>query len=283
MGRVMNVLYLAVLIFFLTTGVTMGNEKVTDIERYFLRVEMRGVIASISLNGAPIIMSEDTDLTISTAPLNIWLHKGQNILSYRVLSAEPDKTSSAPMISATLFLHDKKSEVPLAKEELASINYRYSPTAHYPQEHSTTFEFSGTLKTRLWQDAEELKQITQTDKNEIQGLMDTLSSGVISGDIEKILGLKKYMIRESALAEGHTVDALEKSVRVNFEWLIAQKGVSASAYDKNKLTYTLCGANRLVYITDENNKDVLRFSSDEAEFDIMVYVAKINGRWIFAR
>ncbi len=279
----MKVFYLAVFIFFSTPGVTIGNEKVTDIERYFLRVEMRGVIASISLNGAPIISSEDTDLMTSTEPLNIWLHKGQNILSYRVLSAEAEKNTPLPMISASLFLHDEKSEVPLAKKEIALINYNYSRSDHYPLQNNTVFEFSGALKTRLWQDAEELGEITQNDKNEIQGLIDALSSSVISGDIEKSLDLQKYMIRESALAEGHTFDALEKAVRSNFEWLTTLKDVSVSAYDKNKLRYTLCGANRLVYIADENNKDVLRFSSVEADFDIKIYMAKINGHWIFAR
>jgi len=279
----MRVFYLIVLMVLLTTGTSMTNATEINIDRYFLRVEMRGVIAAISLNGAAVVSSEDTDLMITTEPVNIWLYNGSNTLSYKIISIEAENKTEAPMIKASLFLHDNKSEVPLAKKELAVLNYNNAQSDHTALQDKTIFEFSGALATRLWNDAEVLYKITPQDKTEIQDLISRLSSSVVTGDIEKSLALQKYKTADYALAEGHTYDALEKGVRSSFEWVATHKGVVASPYDKNRLKYSFSNGNRLVYITDENDKDILIFSTDELEFDILVFVAKINGKWVFAR
>lgn len=94
----------------------------TNIDKQYIKIELNNAIADISINGIPFIKNLDTDSFITTEPVNLWLKNGENTLSYTIY-ADEDTENYSPSLSASVFIHDEKQEIPTPLETLTTIHY----------------------------------------------------------------------------------------------------------------------------------------------------------------
>ena len=285
------------LILFFTLGYvnnTMSQQNVSDINRYYLKVESRDALFRIYLNGTPILRSEDDDTLSVIEPVNLWLVENENILSFEILKPDEDggdlkptdlkPTDLKPIIQATLFLHDNTSEFPLSKKILAEIEHVSAEKISYPIEKSVNFNYDDKVLPNLWNDASKIKLVNDSDKAEILKLTNALANSLIDKKYDDAIKLQKYKIQEDALAEGKSYSRIiEGVITSSYNWLDSQGELTSQPINPDEMMYSICGNGQLVYLSKTNSEEAIVLESDEVYFDVPIYFANIKGVWTIVR
>lgn len=283
-------LYISFLIILITLGFTkntMSENNTLTTDYYFLKAETHDAIATININDAPIVVSPDTDSLNTIVPMNTWLSEGENTITIDILPS-PDSTEGYnPNISISVFLHDPKSETPLAKTTLATLNYnnkdKVIERTIFPLSSSVKFDFNKSIPNKLWNTASDLTLISEADKSEIVNILNLLTSSLTSNNISKAIELQKFKINEEALSVNKQYSVLENAVTTTYKMLADQTGLNSQNIKVENLEFKICGKNKLVFITTTTGENAVAFSSDEMEFELEIFMAKIDGKWVIAR
>jgi len=256
------------------------SQQVNNTKQY-VKVEMKGAIANISINEIPFIKNLETDGFITTEPVNMWLKNGENTLSITVYPYE-ESNSYSPVVSATIFVHDEKQDIPTPLKTLATIQFTPEQEDKYPTTKSIKFNIDNAITTKLWNDAEVIKNINSQDKSQMINIADKLAEAILN-NTEQAIQLQLFKIQDDALAEGKTVERLTEVATKSYEWLRSQKDLKIDGIDSSKMKFNICGNNRLVNMMRDNNEEAVILESDEMYFDVGLYFAKINGNWAIVR
>ena len=252
-------------------------------EYYFLSVNATGLNAAIKINDLPvIILNEGTEL-MTEKMVASWLMNGENCLS-AALIALPEQEQIQGKIKATLFLHDNTKEEPTPQKILAEIVYPIPSLDNKPAKKasiSQTFNFHRAT-TRVWQEAENIANLSEKDKSEIKLLINELQYA-LTHDTKKAITLQNYKITEDALAEGKSPDQVIKATEVTYNWLAEQQNVTPIKIEEKDLRYTIGGNNNVVFVSQSNLNHALQLENDDLFFEIPIYAAKINSTWTLAR
>jgi len=283
-------LYISLFIILLILGFTkntMSKNNILSADYYFLKAETHDAIATININDAPIIVSPDTDSLNTIVPMNTWLIEGENTVSIDILPS-PDSTEDYnPNISISIFLHDPKSKTPLAKTTLVTLNYRNKDedieNFIYPLSRSVKFDFNKSIPTKLWSTASVLTTLTEADKTEIVDILNLLTSSLSSNNISKAIELQKFKVKDESLSVNKPYSVLEDAVTTTYKMLADQTGLTSQIIKAENLEFKICGKNKLIFITTTTGENPIAFTSDEMEFELEVFMAKIDGKWKIAR
>lgn len=263
--------------------ITMSDENEKKHAYYFLTVASKGLAGIIGINQAPLVMNQDGEHIITTESVNSWLMPGENTIT---LQLKPLPTSEdKPQLEIKLYLHDDNEETPTPKTILA--NYSYPATSQEQTQHpqpliqSIPFRFDQPVAARLWTDAEQLQTLTEKDKEQIANLAKKMAVSITHNTVEESLRLQDYKIKDEALSEGKTEDRLRAVARSNYEWVGQQTALSAAPTDEAALSF--CANNKIVYVSRKTGGEILQFSTDEMDFEIPLFVAKIKGEWTIVR
>jgi len=200
---------------------------VSDINNYYLKVEFKDALWQIYLNGVPILRSEDTDALSVSEPINLWLIENENTLSFEILKPDDVDDSLKPTIKATIFLHDKISDVPLAKKIIASILFDNDEHKKYPISDSVSFNFEDEILINVWKDASSIGAISERDKQDILKLATLLPTSIVNKKYDDAIELQRYKIQEDALAEGKAYSHFEKVLKKIYGWLDSQGEITS--------------------------------------------------------
>lgn len=283
-------LYISFFIILLTLGFTknaMSENNILSADYYFLKAETHDAIATININDAPIIVSPDTDSLNTIVPMNTWLIEGENTVSINIFPPPDNTKDYNPNISISIFLHDPKSETPLAKTTLTTLNYSNKDEdverITYPLSRSVKFDFNKSIPNMLWSTASDLTTITEADKTEIVDILNLLTSSLTSNNISKAIELQKFKLNEEALSVNKQYSVLEHAVTTTYKMLADQTGLTSQNIKAENLEFKICGKNKLIFITTTTGENAIVFTSDEMEFELEVFMAKIDGKWKIAR
>lgn len=252
-----------------------------DISRYYLKVHLENAIAEINLNDSPIIKNPDTEGLVTTEPVNLWLKKDINELSF-VIYPDTDNASYSPRLTASLFLHDNKQDFPTPIKTLAEIEFTDEFENTKPATKTTTFKINDIPNLNLWSDADKIDNLSSTDKQEMLELTNALQQAILT-DSDKAIQLQKYKINEDAIADAKTFERLSQAAKENYEWLRSQDSLKAHKISNDQLEYRICGDGYLVNLVRKDNSDALIIESESMYFEVPLFFAKINGNWVIAR
>ncbi|MFK5949306.1 MAG: hypothetical protein QM500_11125 [Methylococcales bacterium] len=259
----------------------MSQQMITT--KQYVKVEMKDAIANISINDVPFIKNLETDGFITTEPVNLWLKNDENTLSITIYQNNKSVDYS-PVVSATVFIHDEKQDVPTPLKTLATIQFNIETKSEikYPVTKSVKFKINTKIKTELWNDAEKINEINAQDKTEMIDIAKKLSKSILN-DTKQAIDLQLYKLQDDALAEDKTVERFKEVATKSYQWLRTQKDLKIDDIEIGKMKFNICGNNRLVNMVRDNNEEAIIFESDEMFFDIGLYFAKINGNWTIVR
>ncbi|MFK5950580.1 MAG: hypothetical protein QM500_17645 [Methylococcales bacterium] len=283
-------LYTSLFIILITLGFTkntMSENNILSADYYFLKAETHDAIVTININDAQIIRSPDTDSLNTIVPMNTWLTEGENVISINI-SPPPNNTKDYnPNISISVFLHDPKSETPLPKTMLATLKYRNKDEdidkIKFPLSRSVKFDFNKSIPNKLWNTASDLTAISELDKTEIVNTINLLTSSLTSNNISKAIELQKFKLNEEALSVNKQYSEFEHAATTTYKLLADQTNLISQPVEVESLEFNICGKNKLVLITTTKGENAISFSSDEMDFELEVFMAKIDGKWTIAR
>ncbi|HED33115.1 MAG TPA: hypothetical protein ENJ08_02710 [Gammaproteobacteria bacterium] len=280
-----------------------------DFRLYYLKANISNAIATIYLNDAPLISSTDLNNLRTQEPVNLWLLPGSNTLSFKIhpsinknsANSPEDQAGDQAELQLEVFSHTTSGSNPGSKKIIASLNYRHSGTpaqlsTGLIQEKSVNFDFNFAIPVRLWHQASIISSIDNNDRKAITRLIESLSNSITNRNTTAAINLQAYKIAEDALAENKTEERLRTITANTYKWLFTQKNLKLkntrdSSSQTEKFRFSLCCNNRLIhvtrYITDHDigpvNENAIVFESDDLFFDINIFMAKIEGKWVIAR
>ena len=265
----------------------MANDEAPPLY-YYLSVKTKNVLSEIGINGAPLIKDLEGDGVITTEPVSTWLLHGNNNLTIKIKPLDEENKNLSPTVEIILFLHDSASTVPKPKVIYAKYNYpdkenNKEKEIKLPVSESISFDFPSEIGTKLWNEAETLKNISENDKNEIVELINNLENSLINKDISSAINLQEYKILDDSIAEKKSVERLEDATKKGYEWLNQQTGVVAKKLTLDTTKFIICCKQMVVYIARKTGEDAILLESDDLYFDIPVYVSKIKNRWTIVR
>jgi hypothetical protein len=252
-----------------------------NIDKQYIKVEMNNAIANISINGVPFIKNLDTDGFITTEPVNLWLRNGENTLSYTIYKDE-DTENYTPSLSASVFIHDEKQEIPTPLETLTTIHYVADENPVYPATKVIKFKLNSKVPTKLWDEAKPVSEIKAEDKAIMFDIANKLAKSILN-NTQDAVNLQKYKIQDDALAEGKTTERLIKAAEKSYEWLRSQKDLSIDTVNIEDINFNICGDGYLVNMMRKNNEEAIIIESEEMYFDVGLYFSRINGNWTIVR
>lgn len=270
----------------LNPGLIMSQEN-DKIKRYFLSVKTQNVKAVIGVNGAPLVKDIEGEGIITTEPVNTWLPPGKNQLVVKLSRLDGPTGKSKPVVYVGLYLHDSASDTPSPKKVIAE--YRFPNKQHAkdiiesPLIELVDFQFEDKLPVKLWSEAANVKFLDSRDKREIVELVNQLQGSLLNKQIDKAIQLQEYKIADDAAAEHKTESQLKSATRKSYEMLAKESALKGDLLTIDTTRFEICCDDRLVYISRESGKDAVSMESDDMYFDIDVYVAKINNKWVIVR
>jgi len=283
-------LYSLLFIILTTLGFTkniMSENNTLSADYYFLKAETHDAIVTININDAQIISSPDTDSLNTIVPMNTWLTEGENKLSINISPPPEDVEDYNPNITISVFLHDPKSETPLAKTTLATLKYRNKDEdidkIKFPLSRSIKFDFNKSIPNKLWTTGSDITSISEEDKTEIVNTINLLTGSLTSNDINKAIELQKFKLNEEALSVNKDYSEFEHAATTTYKLLADQTNLTSQPVKVENLKFNICGKNKLVLITTTDGENAISFSSDEMDFELEVFMAKIDGKWTIAR
>jgi|GEM_PF-1861569 len=251
---------------------------------YFLSVEAVNIHATVTLNGAPLVVHKDgTGLTVDK-PVTTWLMPGKNKLEVN-LNPLPNEPSIRGSIKVSIFLHDPSSDSPTPSKVYADVLY---PTGDVDENSAAfskkvEFNFTDEVITNLWRDAKTLTGISDGDKKIIFDIVENLRNSLLSKDTSEATNLQIYKIQEDALAENKDFKKIISVTNSTYQWLSQQKGLTSNTVSLEDIRLKLLADNKVVYVSKANGDNVLQLESDDLFFEIPIYMAKINGEWKLVR
>jgi hypothetical protein len=269
---------------FMAAFVVKSRESSSVPEMYFLAVNSKDSFSTILLNDVPIVDLDDGTSVKSEVPVTEWLIPGTNILKV-VERTNKELSGVTGEVSASIYLHDKTSDVPRPLKFLAEIKFHNEHIDRDKQLNimEREFEFIGDTKARLWSEAQNIYKIDQKDKSEINSLVESLGSAIVNGDINTAVDLLKYKIKEDALIENTSQIEIEKAVRANYKWLLSQEGIVLNSSSSHDVNYSIMAHHKVVKITKKSGEEVLQIKSKDLLFEIPLFVSKIGGKWNIVR
>lgn len=280
-------LYIFLILLIFNMEHVMAKENSEHTTYYFLSVTSKDVIAEIGVNGAPIIKDIDGEGIITAEPVATWLIHGENKLTIKLTPLAANKNNeNNPKITIKIFEHDPDFTAPTPKEILAQFEYppiKTEKNINLPLAENVKFNIIKSIGTKLWNEASEVKEILQNDKQEILMVLKSLEESLVSKNISEAIKLQKYKITDDSIAENKSIEQLESAATKGYKWLNEQSGLTANKITLDSAIFTLCCNNKVVYVTRKNGEEAIQLESDDLYFDIAIYLSKINGEWIIVR
>lgn len=252
--------------------------------QYSLRYAREILLGGLSVNDIPIVTwSQDRDGTDRfSKDLNRWLKRGENRLS--LWTWWPPGRAFAPgAANITIDLAEK----------IGSGQWTYRPLLiwpgkDYPESYGTTvektFETPNAPPTRLWQDAQGLPR-TDATKAEALGFATRIHQLFALGGVDPILDIMRYRNAELALVEGTNPHQADQMMRHYLDIVRDRTEFSLAPFDVSRLQVDFIGDDRVLWVRRGGTKAAISFidRDGEAMMEFSLYLAKIQGRWVWVR
>lgn len=262
------------------------QEGVSPKRDYSVRVDYSaGVIPLVLLNGSDIGIHRRIDTRVAKRSgfarihVNDLLHDGLNRLELRLQDPLPPG-SEAASLSVVLLAYDDFFKV---DEEGRHGEYKWT---YRPDDPAPRFVAELTLEqappTRVWQQAELVPTLTDTERAKIIALLRRYHEVLQSKDMASYRKINEYAREELRLAYRYNdeafeiYDSVEEAVRTYPNWHIDMP-------PESEIEFLQVAEGRAYMATHKREALFVVQGLDEEHHEYTPTVAKIDGEWIIVR
>jgi len=291
---------------------------------YFLKIKSKNIASISGINDVPLVRDALGEGVTTLCPINEWILPTGNIVSFDISTSmlhtggspattlgendSPDTQNSLhpdnePEFNATVFLADPDKNIP----EPIEIIFDYS----WPGDaEDNTLPLSikapidiycgrPPLPVTLWKDAEQLTEITPSDKFSLVQLISQLQDILVASDGEGAFSMLAYRYADLARAMGHPPERIHDAVLEQYSQMFGINDKTALSINQTISKFELVAGSRVVYISrnarkitrDEFNdpdkelypQSAIIFDTPNGFLGIEIYAAKIKGSWMIVR
>ncbi len=264
-----------------------GKNVMSDplLRHYFLDISSIGVQADIGLNDVPIVTDGKGAGVRTILPVNEWIWSGQNHLTVQV--AWPGNKPHAPGLAelkVSLFEADPKSDFPEPMKVHAEAVWPLPTEPElYPHRFAVPMNIEFAPPTRLWAEAEPIGKVTDEHKAEIIALVEQLRAALMDRNAKAALKLLTYRYQDEARAYGTTAEGLLANVAKQYEIMWAEPSPKSAPLDPEAASFIVGSSKKILKVAGPNFKEALVIQTQEAEYQIPIFAARVSGRWLIAR
>ncbi|HMV44784.1 MAG TPA: hypothetical protein PK079_04970 [Leptospiraceae bacterium] len=270
---------LSIILFFFSfmSGVIYGQEGY-----YSLSYKMNSVVAYVELNGIKQTESgKEGFLSGVSTGLNLWIMPGENTLKIKLTKPQKGKNQDNPQIKVAIRLGTAGQSTEEGKE-IVSFEAPESEDSkiEFPLEKEVKFTPELIPPSSLWEKVEPTN-LDSTSKKEITELVQALHKAANTANVKDFFKLIEFKMQDMSKAMYSNPEE-NKNDKALKEFLKTIKGKLKKL--PPKLSFHPVANGKLIFVTDSNGNDPIQSKpSQDGEFNISVYVGKIDGKWTLVR
>jgi hypothetical protein len=254
---------------------------------YYLSGKTLALISVFSINDVPVVRDPHAKGINTDELLNKWLLPGSN--SIDVFLAWPTQVDYSPGKAAcelSLFIADPAAEVPQPGNVLASLTWPQAGCPEvYPFVFRQAFEVTNAPATKLWNEAADIKEISDGDRLEIVRIIERFRQAVMTKDSEQAYEIMNYRYADEARAEGKEVSRVRNAILTQYRWLFGRGNLISTPVVESKLTFKIVGNSKMVWVSTGGHESALTLEESDSKrvFGFEFFFSRIGGDWTVVR
>jgi hypothetical protein len=243
-----------------------------------LHIRSIGVRFRSHFNGVPLAFDEHGKGFSSRAPLNEWLSPFGNRVEVEIFPPAERQPDGTEIEVAVTYPEDT---IPA----LQRFFWRLDADLEVPP-FVLSFPFASPVevKSRLWQEAFVLEELSPDEAAAARRLATKVYDAFATRDLERIMELLDYRVRDVARAWGDEPAEDVASGREAFAGVVKAADFELEPLDPAKLELTPCGNHQLLLVTRAGAPLVATtHRAETSPATIPVYLARLESGWIVAR
>jgi len=248
---------------------------------YQIQWQADGIISELDINGITVDKSSSEFSGTGSAPLNIWLKPGKNVVTIRLKSFPKSDSGSFKVFLARA----QQGQYADQGEKVFEFSWEKGKSKDkLPLEKKFEFTPQSVPALELWTKTEQITLDAGTDKA-IRSFLTTLSDAYTKADADKVAELQEFKVIEITRALGGkemSISEMKKETKGYFSMLKSEKA-KFTPIDTAGAKLQLVAENRLVLVTAKDGTPPLIAKSPSGEYVVDIYLARINGKWVVAR
>lgn len=256
-----------------------------DFKRYYLDADSAVLCTIMGVNGIPILSDPAGEGRRAIYPINEWLKPGENTIT--LYAAWPEEKPFVPAtgrVSLRVFESKPAAPSPAPGVVCGASRWPLPPAPEvYPFQAAVPFTVTAAPPTQLWQEAEVVEELEPADRQAILALVERLRLALMRSDFEAAITLLAYRYDDLARANNGDPDRLRQIAVKQYTRMMAEPLPRSTALADEEVLLTLAAAGQVVHVGRPQGKDAILLSTEDSEYAIPVYAARITGRWRLVR
>ena len=255
------------------TGPNRKGSAMSSIQ-YLANYEKKGLTLVITVNDVVLERWESPARQQSGGPLNMWLRPGPNRIRLRGQVAE----GATPRVDLTIVA--ASSDGSAAQRSVAHLSWPPANTQPKTINEQLTFVPDPVPSSDLWGKAQPIT-LDAVSRAAILATVSQLHQAATQKNLDRMMALTEFQ----AVDTGRSLDMPAEKARSSGRDFLAdgmQGKWSVEPWEPQKAELNLVEDGLLAAVT-VGGKPPIRIQMAEARFEIPVFVAHVDGKWIIAR
>lgn len=258
---------------------------------HLLKLNTAGLTAIVGVNDAPLLV-DPTGVGLNSAwPVNPWLKPQGNALGISLATPprapnviRPPTGLPAVDVRAQLYSVKPDSNTNEIDRILATFARTAGDPAPLPVNRAIPFEITAPPPTKLWSDAATVSALAPPDKEQLKTLVQKHAAAIEARDLDALLVLLDYKIRDCALANGQDPEHMRQVTRQQYtNVMFSERSFRVETGPLSELQFKLIAGGQVVWMFQSLSKPALVVLSPKLHFTLPIYAAKIDGVWRIVR
>jgi hypothetical protein len=255
---------------------------------HFLQFTTMGLLSSAGINGAPLRRDPTGVGLNTTVPINPWLRRGPNTLSLFASRPLPRGEDQPPLppayYRATAYAAKPDSPSGEPDREHAKFERPEGDEGPLPLIRELPFVLREAPPSRLWDEAETLKELQEADRVRLRGLVQEFASALQARDLARTMALLQYKTEDTARANHQDAGRLDASIRRQYTTLIfAQPDLAIQSGTPEELDIRAVAGGQVMWLSRGFATPAVVGVSKDYRFTFELFAAKVGGDWRIVR
>ncbi|RMF79486.1 MAG: hypothetical protein D6744_09100 [Planctomycetota bacterium] len=252
---------------------------------YVIKAEKSGVLATIEVNGVPVLLWRSANHVSTTDQLNAWALPGENELRIKIEWPEDEDFSPG---KASLELSMEALQV---GQKLGTtrplLEFKWPPKnpdeEQYPYEATLKFNVSDPPPSDFWPNARKI-HFTDRTREEIVAQLKELHAAMKARDIDRVA--KFFEFKAVDVRKAHYIDPADAQadLREYLEFFLTEESWDLPDLDPDALEFHVLAGNRVVWVTEPDYRNPIRTKDGASPgIQIPLYYGQTDNEWKIVR
>jgi hypothetical protein len=253
---------------------------------FSIRASHQNLLGQVLVNDVLVDVWDNPESASSAQQINIWVTKGENVVSIRVLwpPGAPFQPGVAAAEVGVVCVDDPRN--PSAAARVGSFVWppTFSPALEaYPGTGSIRFVVLEAPPSDFWPNAQKL-HLDEGVRSAVVGRILELHDALSKRDIDKVMELLSFRARDVGGSHGITPSDSLAAQREFLEFATSAADWHMAPLEAQEIALSLVANERLIWCMRLGSQPILRSDHrGRPQLILPVYIGLVNGKWTIVR